>query len=827
MEKKEIQAITEKKDGKLIAIASTEDKDRAGDILNVTQWDFTNYLNNPVLQAGHDYRPQFTIGIAKNIRIEDKKVLFEPVFHAITPLAKQIKEMYEQGFLKAWSVGFIPGDGKNKANELLEVSAVAVPANANALTMMKSFGEKEQKEFSEQIHEWIKKEVEIKPFPNEHACRLKNPDDFQSGSFRSTTRESEGKTYRIIMGRLTGEETMTEQSYRYNKNDWTIEQAQTHCSNHEGNFEAAKESEEKAMMTVQSSETNGHTHQCMLDEETGDGSTNVVDGHSHKIIEFVMQEADGHTHEIPEIKGEHKKKKPKKDISEIELWNKSLPSIFKKDLDFDSIESNTTFEYKIFSDFLGCQIKEIYVNNFQIPSPLLGSYLSAFDEITKDYQLIDTRNFCYNGTEFPPIYEVIQLNSKIKKDFLVEGVKYYKKDGVSDLIIKFAPNWFGMGVSLISKNSNRQKNMDLLQKAHEWVKQNNYLKGEKFALNGEFLEKTEDNWDNTFIKTELKGIIQKSLSIIKKEVEKKGNRGLLFIGPAGTGKTKTGRVIMNELDSTFIWISSKDMDRVGPITAIKMAFELARDLAPSVLFMEDIDSWIHKTATDLLKTELDGLKQNKGLVTILTSNNPENFPDALIDRPGRFHEIIDFNLPDSELRKSMIKFWLGDIEEKTLEEISQKTEGFSGAYLKELIDFARIVMEDDGIDVSQALVKSLDKILKMKELVNQIRQNRKGFDIIDVIIKEGRVLSKKNKEVIEQARDALNEVLNIADKQINGDDGVKEMKLMSDLNVIEKNVQKKIENKVNPDEIVLKTLQKIVSVGNQALAEKKKQRRQK
>ncbi len=79
----------------------------------------------------------------------------------------------------------------------------------------------------------------LKPYPNEHACRLRPPGDFEEDSFRRTTREHEGKTYAVIMGRLRGETTMTEQAYRYPKDDWTAAQARSHCKGHEGRFEAA------------------------------------------------------------------------------------------------------------------------------------------------------------------------------------------------------------------------------------------------------------------------------------------------------------------------------------------------------------------------------------------------------------------------------------------------------------------------------------------------------------------------------------------------------------------------------------------------------------
>jgi len=84
------------------------------------------------------------------------------------------------------------------------------------------------------------KEMELKPYPNEHACRLRDPGDFQDGSFRRMTRTSDGKKYFVIMGRLDGEDTLTEQAYRYNKEVWEASEAKGHCKDHDGTFEAAE-----------------------------------------------------------------------------------------------------------------------------------------------------------------------------------------------------------------------------------------------------------------------------------------------------------------------------------------------------------------------------------------------------------------------------------------------------------------------------------------------------------------------------------------------------------------------------------------------------------
>jgi HK97 family phage prohead protease len=82
------------------------------------------------------------------------------------------------------------------------------------------------------------------PFQNEHACRLRDPGDFKKESFRRTKRKSDGKEYSIIMGKLKGEDSMTEQAYRYGKDVWSSGDARKHCKDHKGKtFEPAQEAD--------------------------------------------------------------------------------------------------------------------------------------------------------------------------------------------------------------------------------------------------------------------------------------------------------------------------------------------------------------------------------------------------------------------------------------------------------------------------------------------------------------------------------------------------------------------------------------------------------
>ena len=492
-------------------------------------------------------------------------------------------------------------------------------------------------------------------------------------------------------------------------------------------------------------------------------------------------------------------------INYTKAWNKTLPDVFNKSFNINEVSTQgISFENDIFTKFFNCEVKDLFVNNFTIPSPLLGSYLSSFKSVLSDYELVDTRNW-YGSTEYPPLYEMIQLNSKKSDDFLVEGIQFYKVAGKNRLTVKFMPGWFGMNVVLVSSSEQKDWNKEVLVKIQKDVKENNLLKGEKLSLSGEFLTKGANVWSDIIVDDKLINSIKLATKILEK---KDKSRGLLFVGPAGTGKTLTGKVMLNELDSTFIWISSKDMDKVGPITAIKLAFQLARNLAPAIIFMEDIDNWIGKQATDLLKTELDGIKENKGVVTILTSNYPELLPDALIDRPGRFHEILNFALPTESIRSRMIQEW-GGVNSEIALDIAKKLDGFSGAHIKELIEYAKSISEDNDIELNIALEISLDKLNEQRDLIQSLRQTTKGIATNE---KSGRIISSKNKAKIVTARDALNEIITISEGIDNTENLPK--KMMSDFKI---EVPVQTIKKLSEQEILLKTLQSMVKLGNNGL----------
>lgn len=187
MNKQIAKAYLETIEGKMLAIASEEVADRDGDVISIDGWDLKNFKANPVLMWLHMMDGHLLpIGKANNIGIKEvggkKKLIFEPEFHDITEEAKTIKRMFEEGWLRTFSVGFQPkeyerlsADGefppryKFTKQELVEISAVPIPALPSATiisdaskkgfnmsivkSVLKNLEEKKQEEEKETVAE--------------------------------------------------------------------------------------------------------------------------------------------------------------------------------------------------------------------------------------------------------------------------------------------------------------------------------------------------------------------------------------------------------------------------------------------------------------------------------------------------------------------------------------------------------------------------------------------------------------------------------------------------------------------------------------------------
>lgn len=132
--------------GTFRVVATTQGKDRDGEIVLQEGLDVTNFLKNPVILFGHDYW-SLPIGVATKVEknSETGQTIIEGVFASeeANPKAQQVRRLYDAGMLKAVSIGFIAKNWEGNViteSELLELSFVPVPANADALDIAKSAG---------------------------------------------------------------------------------------------------------------------------------------------------------------------------------------------------------------------------------------------------------------------------------------------------------------------------------------------------------------------------------------------------------------------------------------------------------------------------------------------------------------------------------------------------------------------------------------------------------------------------------------------------------------------------------------------------------------
>jgi hypothetical protein len=207
-----------------------------------------------------------------------------------------------------------------------------------------------------------------------------------------------------------------------------------------------------------------------------------------------------------------------------------------------------------------------------------------------------------------------------------------------------------------------------------------------------------------------------------KAVGQQSKKGLLFYGPPGTGKTHTIQYLASSLTGyTTLLVTAEQ------VCLLHEYFSLARLLQPSILVIEDADliardreemsSAGEEALLNKLLNEMDGLREDANVFFILTTNRPEHLESALAGRPGRIDQAIEFPLPDEEGRLKLAQLYQGDlsIEESVKKKIVERTEGVSGAFLKELMRrISQHVLESGSKDHRVAedhVLAALDEML--------------------------------------------------------------------------------------------------------------------
>jgi cell division protease FtsH len=184
--------------------------------------------------------------------------------------------------------------------------------------------------------------------------------------------------------------------------------------------------------------------------------------------------------------------------------------------------------------------------------------------------------------------------------------------------------------------------------------------------------------------------------------------GVLLVGPPGTGKTLMAKALAGEADVPFFSTSGSEFIEIFVGVGagrVRSLFEEARKAAPSIIFIDELDSVGRTRGTGLggghdereqtlnqILAELDGFSEREAVVVLAATNRPDVLDPALL-RPGRFDRHVTLNLPDKKARRAILdiharKLPLEDTGD--LDQIASGTPGFSGADLKNLLNEAAI-----------------------------------------------------------------------------------------------------------------------------------------
>jgi len=193
-------------------------------------------------------------------------------------------------------------------------------------------------------------------------------------------------------------------------------------------------------------------------------------------------------------------------------------------------------------------------------------------------------------------------------------------------------------------------------------------------------------------------------------------KGVLLVGPPGTGKTLMAKAVANATNATFIRLVGSELVQkyIGEgARLVRDLFELAKEKAPSIIFIDELDSVgakrldvatsgdreVQRTLMQLL-AELDGFTAIHNVKIIGATNRPDILDDALL-RPGRFDRIIDVGLPDVDARTQIFEINIRhmNVEKKvSAKALADSTDGLSGAEIKNLCTEAGMLAIRDGRD---------------------------------------------------------------------------------------------------------------------------------
>ncbi|ADX83251.1 CDC48 family AAA ATPase [Saccharolobus islandicus] len=257
------------------------------------------------------------------------------------------------------------------------------------------------------------------------------------------------------------------------------------------------------------------------------------------------------------------------------------------------------------------------------------------------------------------------------------------------------------------------------------------------------------------IKEELKEVVEYPLkySELYQNSGIEPPKGILLFGPPGTGKTMLAKAVATESGANFIAVRGPEIlsKWVGESEkAVREIFRKARMYAPAVIFFDEIDSiapirgisydsGVTERIVNQLLAEMDGIEKLENVVVIAATNRPDILDPALL-RPGRFEKLIYVPPPDRRARIEILKVHTRNIvlgEDISLEDVAEKTEGYTGADLAALVREAtmrairesmKICIEKTNESCKSTDTECKDKTMKECMKVNGVKVSLRHFE---------------------------------------------------------------------------------------------------
>ncbi len=261
------------------------------------------------------------------------------------------------------------------------------------------------------------------------------------------------------------------------------------------------------------------------------------------------------------------------------------------------------------------------------------------------------------------------------------------------------------------------------------------------ALREVFVERPNVHWNDVGGLERVKSEIKEAVELPLKEPEQfekigiRPVRGILLVGPPGTGKTMLARAVATERESNFISIKGPEVLSKYVGESEKMVRELfrkARMASPCIILIDEIDaiaksrgsgysdSGVSERVVDTLLTEMDGLIDLKNVVVLAATNRPEDVDPALL-RPGRFDKVIEIPMPDANARLAILEVHTKRMpldKDVDLVAIANDTEEYTGAEIENIVreagmnairDKRQVVRKEDFAKAIQEIRPAIPK----------------------------------------------------------------------------------------------------------------------